>query len=338
MSDYGFEIYMKKKKITQYVPDEVKKARKNFFTKGNKGNYLYIYYNVDIIDEIVNKTNQLWFKSPKCFSDKEEKEGWGAKFFYVLLYLKRKKYSNKFKDIVEKAFKTYDINEYHKKYFVLCTSYEADNNLCWNSFLGKNFHNVNKVTLKGIVNNIDEKDKEINIEGDFSCEIDNGNTKGACICLNKSSLDCTLKKINTMEGFINYDFDRMNKMFFDCLKIIYLEFKELKNEKLAISSIQDLIDRCNLFNKRKFYSGEMEYRYVISANNIDHILKNTPGAEFELEKRIIKFPFSINAIDHITITNSEDKERFNNFELSYSKIVFDMENIDFLKDRILYED
>lgn len=85
MNDIDYII--KTEDIYNNVPVEIKKARKNPFSHENQGSNLYVYYDINLISEIANQTNELWFKSANAFSDKEENAAWGAKFVNVLIYL-----------------------------------------------------------------------------------------------------------------------------------------------------------------------------------------------------------------------------------------------------------
>ncbi len=314
---------IKIKKLYSNMPTEIKKARKDFFRDGNKGDKLYVYYDVDTIDVIVNNTKELWFKSADSFTDIEEHNGWGNKFFYVLLYLDKKKYLKKFKDIVKDAFKTYDINSYLNRYYILCSSYEPDNNTCWNTFLGNNFKNVKGLCANGdfVIDN--KKSNSLKLTGNFTCKIEKEHTYGACICFNRSSLEYSIKTGVAYEGYVSYDFKQMAEKFFDVLNVIYKMYKDMSNEDEVKYHIYELIDMCNLFYKNKFYFGEKEYRYVIDIEyNPD--LKNSIEVSSK-GKHIIKYSFTKNDINHITITNSKDSNRFKDYEIKLSKISFNEE-------------
>lgn len=324
--DLFLEEYLSKQKLYSNVPSDVQKARKSFSTTENRADKLYVYYDVDTIDTIANETKELWFKSADSFVDIEEYIAWGNKFFYVMLDLKNKEYSKEFKKIVEKAFKSYDIDQYLKRYYILCLSYEPDNNVCWNTFSSNKLKNVSKIVVDGNYSITTKEMEHLELTGCFNCSITKPKTTGGCICFNHSGLDCSIKSITSYYGFINYDFEMLASKFFDALDVVnkeYIENKEELKEEIAIKSIYDLIDICNLFYKNKFYLAEKEYRYVID-------IKDYPRKDWNIEilqngNSIIRCPFSEAAIDHITITNSNDESKFSNFEIRLSKISFNEE-------------
>lgn len=85
IEDIKFNLMRKEKDFEAYVPKEVKKAINNIFDCSNLGRKLYVYYDVDTISKIVNETNELWFKSPNLYFDKEENKFMGNKYFYILI-------------------------------------------------------------------------------------------------------------------------------------------------------------------------------------------------------------------------------------------------------------
>ncbi len=339
------------------VPDKIKEAWKNPYTHENRGNNLYVYYDINLISEIANQTNELWFKSADAFSDKEENAAWQAKFFNVLIYLQGKncnEYNDEFKKIVIDAFKTYDIEKYYKRYYICCLSYEPDNNLCWYTFSGKTFQNINKIEIQGKYKIEDEISKEkITLTGDkLLCTLEKKYTHCACICFNKSAIDCIVEGIhNIKSGFVSYSSKVLKNKFCACLDVIYDKYEEKNNLENIKTDIYNLIDYCNLFYKNDYYAGEKEYRYIldlllplektilIKCDNNEEKPILTKG--YNNGKTIYKLNFGKESIEHITITNSNDKSLFEkkySKNIFLSKISFNEEYIDWFETGMIYED
>ena len=336
----NIEVLLKIKNIYNNIPNEVKKARKSFFNNGNRANRLYIYYGIDDIKKTANEDKKLWFKSPKMYGDKEENNAWMSKFFHVIIEIENKKYCKKFKEIVNNAFATYDIKEYYNKYYVCCLSYKPDNNLCWNTFGRKTHYNLSKIKIGGenIVRRR-EANNEIVLTGkDLSCSFDNEKFRSACICFDKTRLDIDLNKNLFIYGFVSYSSQILTQKFFDALKSVYKEYKENNDDCYATYIIKKLIDYCNLFYKNKYYAGEKEYRYVYDStygiNSSDNLLHK----ELLNGELIYKYRFEEKAVDHITVTKLKDKELFKDYKVKLSKIAFNQEKIDFLKENVIFED
>lgn len=340
----NIDYIIKTEDIYNNVPIEIKKVRKNPFSHENRGSNLYVYYDINLISEIANQTNELWFKSANAFSDKEENAAWGAKFINVLIYLQGKKctkYNKKFKEIVINAFRTYNIEEYYKRYYICCLSYEPDNNLCWNTFMGKTFQNINKIEIEGKYNIEDNisKDKIILTGDNLTCTLEKKYTHGACICFNKFAIDCAVKGIqNIKSGFVCYSSEVLKRKFCACLDVIYDKYKEKNNLETIKAYIYNLIDYCNLFYKNDYYAGEKEYRYVydsLSLPNEQILIKSNNNG-----KTIYKLKFGKDSIKHITITNSSDKKLFEenyNGKIFLSKISFNEETIKCFETGMIYE-
>ncbi len=338
------EYMLKLKEIYKYVPTEVSKARKSH---NSKTNHLYVYYDTNTISQIANETNELWFKSPKAFSDKEEHIGWINKFFNFIIKLKSKsfKYNKSFQKLVMDAFHTYDIERYNQRYYICCFSYEPDNNLCWNTFMGNSIQHITKINVKGKYDDIlisILKDNIVVMGSDLSCAFEKKYTHGACICFNKSSLDCNFDCGKNIEGgFVCYSSNILTIKFKKWLDSVYKQYRIDNNENAAIVKIHNIIDRCNLFFKNDFYAGEKEFRYVYDSfyetEQDLHILSK----EIMKDKIIYKYKFNKSSIRHITITNSNDKKIFeNNFkkQIRLSKISFNEENINWYDIGLIYED
>lgn len=355
--DYVGKYKIKLDDVYNNVPIEIKEARKNLFSYENQGNNLYVYYDINLISEIANKTNVLWFKSADEFSDKEENAVWQAKFFNVLIYLQEKncsEYNDEFKKIVVDAFKAYDIKKYYKRYYICCLSYEPDNNLCWYTFSGKKFQNINKIEIEGKYKIEDEISKEkIILTGDkLSCTLEKKYTHSACICFNKSALDCIVEGIhNIKSGFVSYSSKVLKKKFCACLDVIYDKYKENNNLETIKVDIYNLIDYCNLFFKNDYYAGEKEYRYIYDSSlplDKTRLIKCDNNKEKPIitkdnnkGKTIYKLNFGNKSIQHITITNSNDKILFEekyNENIFLSKISFNEESIKWFETGMLYED
>lgn len=310
--------------VYNYIPSEIKKAQKKPFKHGNNCSNLYVYYDVNLISNIANTTCELWFKSANDFIDKEENAAWKSKFSSVLIFLQGKncsKYNKKFKNIVIEAFKTYDIGKYNERYYICCLSYEPDNNLCWNTFIGNTIKDITKIKIEGQYKIEDEiSNNKIILSGDkLSCIIEKKCTHGGCICFNKSEIDYIMSNdLSIKSGYINYSSKILKNKFCACLDFIYKMYKETNNLKNAITYIYNLIDYCNLFYKNDFYAGEKEYRYVydssLSLNNQELIKGNDNKGE-----KIYKLKFDKDSINHITITNSNDKSLF---EKNYKGKIF----------------
>lgn len=334
------EDLLKIKNIYNNIPNEVKKTRKNSFNNGNRANRLYIYYGIDDIEKTANEDKKLWFKSPKMYGDKEENDAWMSKFFHVIIGIENKKYCKKFKEIVNNAFATYDIKEYYNKYYVCCLSYEPDNNLCWNTFGRKTHYNLSKIKIGGenIVRRR-EANNEIVLTGkDLSCSFDNEKFRSACICFDKTRLDIDLNKNLFIYGFVSYSSQILTQKFFDALKSVYKEYKENNDDCYATYIIKKLIDYCNLFYKNKYYAGEKEYRYVYDSTYDINYGNNLFYKELENGEWVYKYRFEEKAVDHITVTELKDKELFKDYKVKLSKIAFNQENIDFLKENVIFED
>lgn len=336
----NIEVLLKIKNIYNNIPNEVKKARKSFFNNGNRANRLYIYYGIDDIKKTANEDKKLWFKSPKMYGDKEENNAWMSKFFHVIIEIENKKYCKKFKEIVNNAFATYDIKEYYNKYYVCCLSYKPDNNLCWNTFGRKTHYNLSKIKIGGenIVRRR-EANNEIVLTGkDLSCSFDNEKFRSACICFDKTRLDIDLNKNLFIYGFVSYSSQILTQKFFDALKSVYKEYKENNDDCYATYIIKKLIDYCNLFYKNKYYAGEKEYRYVYDSTCDTNSGNNLLHKELENGELVYKYRFEEKAVDHITVTNLKDKQLFKDYKVKLSKIAFNQENIDFLKENVIFED
>lgn len=336
----NIEVLLKIKNIYNNIPNEVKKARKSFFNNGNRANRLYIYYGIDDIKKTANEDKKLWFKSPKMYGDKEENNAWMSKFFHVIIEIENKKYCKKFKEIVNNAFATYDIKEYYNKYYVCCLSYKPDNNLCWNTFGRKTHYNLSKIKIGGenIVRRR-EANNEIVLTGkDLSCSFDNEKFRSACICFDKTRLDIDLNKNLFIYGFVSYSSQILTQKFFDALKSVYKEYKENNDDCYATYIIKKLIDYCNLFYKNKYYAGEKEYRYVYDSTYDINYGNNLFHKELENGEWVYKYRFEEKAVDHITVTKLKDKELFKDYKVKLSKIAFNQENIDFLKENVIFED
>lgn len=348
MADY-MEFFLKLRKLKYNIPIEVNNARNDFFSHDNKADYLYIYYDVNTISQIANETNELWFKSANAFTDKEEHLGWINKFACIYMRLDSKnfsRYNDVFKKIVKNAFDTYDIEKYNRRYYICCTSYEPDNNLCWNTFMGNSVQHITKINVKGKceVSPLSEEDILI-IGNDLSCSFEKKYTHGACVCFNKSSFDLEFQydsnPLKIIGGFVCYSSNILNSKFEDCLDSVYKLYLEDNNENSVIIKIHEMIDYCNLFYKNNYYSGEKEFRYVY-----DSLLENNQelsilSKEIIKNKIIYKYKFKKDLIDHITITNSNDKSMFEtNFKdkIYLSKISFNEENINWYDIGLIYED
>lgn len=336
----NMEDLLKIKNIYNNIPNEVKKARKSFFNNGNRANRLYIYYGIDDIKKTANEDKKLWFKSPKMYGDKEENDAWMSKFFHVKIGIENRKYCKKFKEIVNNAFATYDIKEYYNKYYVCCLSYEPDNNLCWNTFGRKTHYNLSKIKIGGenIVSRR-EANNEIVLTGeDLSCSFDNEKLRSACICFDKTRLDRDLNKNLFIYGFVSYSSQILTQKFFDALESVYKKYKENNDDCYATYIIKKLIDYCNLFYKNEYYAGEKEYRYVYDTTYDINNGNNLLHKELENGEWVYKYRFEEKAVDHVTVTNLKDKKLFENYKVKLSKIAFNQENIDFLKENAIFED
>ncbi len=335
-----FKFYAKLEKIYSTTPNEIKKARKNLFFNvdkdfTNSGNNLYVYYDVNTIDRIANETNELWLKSAKAFSDKEERISWKYKYRDILCGLKEKEYSDKFKKIVNEVFETYDIEKYLKRYYICCLSYEPDNNLCWNTFKGNKHYNLSKIIISGDYALQEKLKNKIVLTGtDLSCELYEGYSHGACICFNKDVLDITFEKHSAIHGFVNYSSKELIENFFNCLDTIY-EIYNINNDKNeAVKRICKMIDLCNIFYKNRFYSGEKEYRYAYDLSRKDDKLHLIKFKDID----VYKLKFRKEMIEHITITNSSDKVLFNkDFDVLLSKLSYNEEDIDAFDSGMIYE-
>lgn len=326
IEDIKFNLMRKEKDFEAYVPKEVKKAINNIFDCSNLGRKLYVYYDVDTISKIVNETNELWFKSPNLYFDKEENKFMGNKYFYIFLYLDKKKYLNEFKNIIEKSFKTYPKERYLKRYYILCTSYKPDNALCWNTFFG-NTINATEINIKKNndikINSLDDSE---NVKGDFNFTYRKKQTTSGCISFNKDSLKFLVSKKFIIHGYVNYSSEQMTNIFFNCLDEIYLLYKNGITENDIIYYIYQLIDYFNLFTKSDFYSGEKEYRFVLDTSFFD-LIENKDNITYDSTNDVYKLKFPKDIISHITITNSKDKEKFKGFNIRLSKISFNEEGI-----------
>lgn len=326
IDDIKFNLMLKEKDFETYVPSEVKKATNNRIDCGSLGRELYIYYGIDTISKIANETNELWFKSAKFYFDKEENCNIGNKYFYIFLYLDKKNYTNKFKNIVEKSFKTYSKEKYLKRYYILCTSYKPDNALCWSTF----FDNSINATEINIKKNKDMKinslDDSVNVKGDFSFTYRKKQTTSGCISFNKDNLRILVSKKFIIHGYVNYSLEQMTNIFFNCLDEIYLLYKNGITENDIIYYIYQLIDYFNLFTKSDFYGEEKEYRFVLDTSFFD-LIENKDSIAYDSTNDVYKLKFPKDIISHITITNSKDKEKFKGFNIRLSKISFNEEGI-----------
>ncbi len=61
--DYVGKYKIKLDDVYNNIPVEIKEARKNPFTYENQENNLYVYYDINLISEIANKTNELSLKA-----------------------------------------------------------------------------------------------------------------------------------------------------------------------------------------------------------------------------------------------------------------------------------
>lgn len=221
-----------------------------------------------------------------------------------------------------------------------CLSYEPDNNLCWNTFGRKTHYNLSKIKIGGenIVRRR-EANNEIVLTGkDLSCSFDNEKLRSACICFDKTRLDIDLNKNLFIYGFVSYSSQILTQKFFDALKSVYKEYKENNDDCYATYIIKKLIDYCNLFYKNKYYAGEKEYRYVYDSTYDINYGNNLFHKELENGEWVYKYRFEEKAVDHITVTKLKDKELFKDYKVKLSKIAFNQENIDFLKENVIFED
>jgi hypothetical protein len=324
------------KTVYANIPKELKRKWDKNIYDGHRGDFLYVYYDVDTISNIANLTNEVWFKKAQSFSDKEEYSGWANKYFYVSIELDQKKYESNFKSIVKEAFNSYDIEKYNNRFYIFCSSYKSDNNLCWNTFMGKTIAHVNQIVVKGNNYNKKETNDGLRIDGnDLTVEVTKQYSNGACICLHRDAFD----NLFDFQGFICYDLKILSKKFFNYLKLIYKRYKQNDSKESIIGQIHNLIDLCNLFYKDEYYAGEKEYRYVIDKNK--HDIKDQHYLEmkrYRVDEEKIIYKFIDGAIDHITVTHSEDKSRFNSQRVHLSRISFNEEDFDKVNHDILYED
>ena len=86
------------------------------------------------------------------------------------------------------------------------------------------------------------------------------------------------------------------------------------------------------------YAGEKEYRYVYDTTYDINNGNNLLHKELENGEWVYKYRFEEKAVDHITVTNLKDKKLFENYKVKLSKIAFNQENIDFLKENAIFED
>lgn len=349
MGKKTFNYEMGLKNLCNDKPTEIFELKNNLFSK--KGSLLYLYYDVDLISDIANNSNKLYFKRASEFSDKQEHVAWCVKFLNIILELKSKssnkhtsKYTVDFKEIVLNAFETYDIFKYYQRYYICCLSYEPDNSLCWNTFCLKT-REVDKIMINDSVyikGSIDIKDDSVTkgtilVGNNLIVKLKDNYSHDGCICFNKSAFDCEVDNYIRLKGYVNYSSEILTNKFFECLDTIYDIYQKESSENIT-NKIYQLIDYCNLFHKDKFYSGEKEYRYVYDTQYRD---KSEDDSFEKFSETIYRLKFNKDSIHHINITNSHDKEKFEfNFKdkIRLSKISFNEEDIKSLDMGMIYED
>lgn len=296
----------------------------NFYRNkpNDAGDEIYIYYDIETIEIIANKTNELWFKNSKNYTDKEENSSFRNKFTFILFDDRKRKYDIKFINLFEETLNSYKIVDVQNKYYVLCTSYQRDNNLCWNTFV-KNFKNVKKICVSGITNsNYIINNDLMEISGDLKVKLEHPKLNGGCIAFYKNNLECMVEEYFPSiikRAYVLYDLDEQKKFFYDLMDSIYELYNANNMENLECIKclFNTLIEIVILFFKNSFYRDEKEVRFVIRKDLIN-IHKNEKIIYDKVEDAF-KLKFDSNLIDHITVTSKELLSLFPNYECMLSR-------------------
>lgn len=314
----------------------------------------YLYYDLPTIEKILKgvnsnkkKKHELWFKGLDQFEDFFERndKGWKSKFFNWIAKVNSYNINimdfseiirdQKFLSVINEILDKYDYNKLKNKYYILCSSYEADNSTCWGTFGNNSSKNLDKVEIEisngtkvKIVDNkfiFKHKIKEINIK-----------SSAACLCIDKDGLECALKDSIVLTafvhaGYIHYDEASVFDYFNEFLSIIYVKYKNNLKSKKLIEEVNNCIDRINLFFKDKFYKYEKEYRFIVDKR----IFKKNKYFSKKRGKNIYTFSFDLNLIDHITLNDRKDYARFAFFGADKIKLSLKCINKD---SKIFYEE